>query len=61
MRAPMDYYAHAPHTATVLERLARQQPQVLACMHGSAWRGDGAVLLHALAHTLGAKPVGVAA
>ena len=39
MRAPMDYYVHAPHTATVLERLARQQPQVLACMHGSAWGG----------------------
>ena len=41
-RAPMDYYAHAPHTASVLERIARLEPQVLACMHGSAWRGDGA-------------------
>jgi len=38
-RAPMDYYAHAPNTAAALERLAREQPQVLACMHGSAWRG----------------------
>ena len=35
-RAPMDYYAHAPHTADVLERLAREAPQVLACMHGGA-------------------------
>lgn len=51
-RAVMDYYAHAPGTADVLERLAQQQPQVLACMHGSAWRGDGAALLRALAGTL---------
>ena len=41
-RAPMDYYAHAAHTIAVLERLAREKPQTLACMHGSAWRGDGA-------------------
>jgi hypothetical protein len=57
----MDYYAHAPHTATVLERLARQQPQVLACMHGSAWRGDGAALLRALAQALGARSAAGAA
>jgi flavorubredoxin len=41
-RAPMDYYAHAPHTASVLEKLARLQPQVLACMHGvlgGGWMG----------------------
>jgi flavorubredoxin len=60
-RAPMDYYAHAPHTVPVLERLAREQPQVLACMHGSAWRGDGAALLGALARALGARPVAAAA
>lgn len=51
-RAPMDYYAHSPQTAATLERLAREQPQVLACMHGSAWRGDGASLLRALAQSL---------
>ena len=51
-RAPMDYYAHAPQTAATLERLAREQPQTLACMHGSAWRGDGASLLRALARSL---------
>jgi flavorubredoxin len=56
-RVHMDYYAHAPNTAAVLERLAREGPQVLACMHGSAWRGDGAALLRALAETLGAKPL----
>jgi hypothetical protein len=48
----MDYFAHAPHTAAVLEKLARLQPQVLACMHGSAWRGDWAGLLRGLANSL---------
>jgi len=28
-------------TGATLERLAASKPQVLACMHGSAWRGDG--------------------
>ena len=51
-RSPMDYYAHAPHTTSVLERVAREAPQVLACMHGSAWQGDGAALLRELARTL---------
>jgi flavorubredoxin len=51
-RAPMDYYAHAPDTGATLERLAALQPQTLACMHGSAWRGDGAGLLRELAKRL---------
>ena len=51
-RAPMDYFAHAPDTGTILERLARERPTTLACMHGSAWRGDGAGLLRALAARL---------
>jgi len=54
-RAGMDYYAHAPGTAAVLERLAAEKPAVLACMHGSAWRGDGAALLRALGRSLTAK------
>jgi hypothetical protein len=33
----------------MLERLAATEPETLACMHGSAWRGDGATLLRALA------------
>lgn len=48
-RLQMDYYAHSPDTAATLERLAREEPRTLACMHGSAWRGDGAALLRALA------------
>jgi len=54
-RVQMDYYAHAPHTAAALEKLAREQPQVLACMHGSAWKGDGAGLIRALAKSLEIK------
>jgi flavorubredoxin len=60
-RRQMDYYAHAPQTGAILERLAREQPQVLACMHGSAWRGDGAGLLRALAKSLGARQLAAAA
>lgn len=60
-RTPMDYHAHGPNTATVLERLAREQPQVLARMHGSAWRGDGAAMLRALATSLEARPLAAAA
>lgn len=56
-RAAMDYYAHAPHTAAILERLAGEQPEVLACMHGSAWQGDGTALLRDLAKTLGMTPL----
>ncbi|MGD9599538.1 MAG: MBL fold metallo-hydrolase [Steroidobacteraceae bacterium] len=51
-RAPLDYYAHAPQTGAVLERCAREAPATLACMHGSAWRGDGARLLRELAGAL---------
>ncbi|HZF30204.1 MAG TPA: MBL fold metallo-hydrolase [Gammaproteobacteria bacterium] len=51
-RAPMDYYAHAPQTGAILERLAREEPTTLAVMHGSAWRGDGARLLRELAGVL---------
>jgi flavorubredoxin len=51
-RGPMDYYAHAPNTGAVLERLARENPATMACMHGSAWRGDGAKLLRELSRAL---------
>jgi flavorubredoxin len=54
MRAPLDYYAHAPDTRRLLEGMAKEQPTTLACMHGSAWTGDGAALLRALADRLGA-------
>jgi flavorubredoxin len=52
MRAPMDYFAHGRGTGAILERLAGLGPKMLACMHGSAYRGDGAVLLRGLAAKL---------
>lgn len=52
-RGVMDYYAHGPDTGAMLERLAAAGPTTLACMHGSAWRGDGAKLLRALAKCVG--------
>jgi hypothetical protein len=54
-RGQMDYYAHAPDTVAMLERLAEARPGVLACMHGSAWRGDGAALLRDLGRSLGER------
>ena len=61
-RKPMDYFAHAPATRAVLHRLAGEAPTTLACMHGSAWRGDGGRLLRELASVLEAsQPQRVAA
>ncbi|WAS90939.1 MBL fold metallo-hydrolase [Nannocystis punicea] len=51
-RAQMDYFSHTRRQAAILERLAGTQPTTLACMHGSAWRGDGGALIRALATTL---------
>jgi flavorubredoxin len=51
-RKPMDYFAHAPRTGEILERFASERPTTLACMHGSAWRGDGSRLLRELATAL---------
>jgi flavorubredoxin len=51
-RKPMDYFAHTPRTGEILERLAGERPTTLACMHGSAWRGDGSRLLRELATAL---------
>jgi len=54
LRASLDYYAHSRNTRALLERMAEEKPTTLACMHGSAWTGDGAALLLALADRLGA-------
>ena len=54
MRAQFDYFAHSPNTVAVIERLAKLGPRTLACMHGSAFRGDGGKLLRALAEVLDA-------
>jgi flavorubredoxin len=51
-RQGMDYFSHTQNARVLLERLAASEPSTLACMHGSAWRGDGAALLRALADSL---------
>ncbi|MDQ3920549.1 MAG: MBL fold metallo-hydrolase, partial [Acidobacteriota bacterium] len=51
-RRGMDYFSHSRGARSHLERLAALRPAALACMHGSAWRGDGAALLLALADSL---------
>ena len=51
-RHKMDYFSHTKNARVILERLASTNPTTLACMHGSAWRGDGAELLRALADAL---------
>jgi len=51
-RKQMDYYSHTKNGRVMLARLAALKPTTLACMHGSAWRGDGEQLLNALADSL---------
>jgi len=43
---------YTKNTRAIFERLAPTEPTTLACMHGSAWSGDGATLLRTLADTL---------
>jgi flavorubredoxin len=51
-RRELDYFSHTKNARVMLERLATASPTTLACMHGSAWRGDGAGLLRELADSL---------
>lgn len=61
MRGMLDYYAHATQTAAILERLAGLRPSMLACQHGSAYRGDGAALIRELALKFDYDPRGLSA
>ncbi len=51
-RHALDYFSQTRQLPVLIEKLAATQPKTLACMHGSAWRGDGAALLAALAAKL---------
>ena len=53
-RHAMDYYSDSRRARPVMEKLAAFAPETLACMHGSAWRGDGQNMLLALADAFGA-------
>jgi flavorubredoxin len=55
MRKPMDYFAHSSKMGPILDRLASLRPSTLACQHGSAYRGDGALLIGELARILDAE------
>jgi len=54
MRSALDYYSHTGNVHPLMEKLAVNAPEVLACMHGAAWKGDGADLLRQLARRLAA-------
>jgi hypothetical protein len=45
-----------PRALSDQERLAAIWPTTFACMHGPAWRGDGAALLRRLATRLAVAP-----
>lgn len=51
-RGAMDYFSHTKTMPSLIEKLARLEPRTLACMHGAAFRGDGAKLLRALGDSL---------
>jgi len=51
-RHAMDYFSHSAHAPALIEKLAAESPTTLACMHGSAWKGNGAQLLRSLGERL---------
>jgi len=51
-RSQMDYFSQTKNAREMLERLAATESTTLACMHGSAWQGNGAQLLRSLADEL---------
>jgi flavorubredoxin len=52
LRAGSDDFSHSRQAPALINKLAQLKPEVLACMHGSAWVGDGAALLVRLGHAL---------
>jgi flavorubredoxin len=54
LRHVMDYYSATKNGPALIAKLAATNPSTLACMHGSAWRGDGAALLTELGKALDA-------
>jgi glyoxylase-like metal-dependent hydrolase (beta-lactamase superfamily II) len=47
-------YAPLRDPRSVVARLARLEPRLLACMHGASYRGDGGALLRQLGEALAA-------
>lgn len=53
-RGAMDYYSATKNVRALIAKVAATRPTTLACMHGSAWHGDGAAILNALGEALDA-------
>jgi hypothetical protein len=51
-RKSFSYYAELRDPVSRIEKLAAKEPVVLACMHGSSYRGNGAALLRRLGEAL---------
>ena len=51
-RKKIDYYSQAKNVRLLMAPLSEANPTTLACMHGSAWHGNGGKLLLALAESL---------
>ena len=51
-RRQEDYYSYTKEAPRLIEKLAALKPKLLACMHGSAWSGDGAAMLRRLGAAL---------
>lgn len=49
-----DYFSHTRDVRLLIGKLAGLRPRVLACMHGSAWSGDGEHMLRRLGEALAA-------
>ncbi len=54
-RTHMDYFSHSTNAPALINKLANLRPELLACMHGSAWSGDGAGHLRKLGQALAAS------
>lgn len=54
-RKHMDYFSHSTNAPALINKLADLRPELLACMHGSAWSGDGAMHLRKLGQSLAAS------
>jgi flavorubredoxin len=48
MRAAMEYFSNRTTAVATIDRIAKMEPRLIACMHGASYRGDGAAALRAL-------------
>jgi flavorubredoxin len=51
-RQHADYFSYTRNARPIIDKLVATEPRVLACMHGSAFVGDGAKMLRALGDVL---------